>query len=114
MLEYSIQKSRFSLHLIEPHQIYLPTLHPVQKVSFKGNKDKPVAKCIWIDMSSKAGVEKFWEYIATGRVKYVHFAPPCGTASARTGVGRRDEAPQTGPYPPRRLCVFKGAGALEW
>lgn len=32
---------------------------------------------------------QFWDLIREGRVKYVHFAPPCGTASRAREIRRK-------------------------
>jgi len=54
-------------------------------IDYKGNKDKPRAKTIWLDLASRVGQLQFWDMVRTGKVKYVHFAPPCGTASKVKG-----------------------------
>jgi len=55
----------------------------------KGCKDKPLCRTVWIDLSTRLGQLEFWDIIRKGKVKYVHFAPPCGTASAARNIRRR-------------------------
>ena len=45
------------------------------------NRHKPEAPCIIIDLTTKDGQETLWRFIGSGKVRYVHLAPPCGTAS---------------------------------
>ena len=63
-------------------------------IDHKGNKDSPLAKTVWLDLATKSGQLQFWDYIRTGRVRYVHFAPPCGTASRAREVRRRGIDPK--------------------
>ena len=63
-------------------------------IDHKGNKDRPLAKTVWLDLATKSGQLQFWDYIRTGRVRYVHFAPPCGTASRAREVRRRGIDPK--------------------
>ena len=58
-------------------------------IDFKGCKDKPLVKTMWIDLSTRAGQLEFWDIIREGNISYVHFAPPCGTASAARNIRRR-------------------------
>ena len=50
-------------------------------VDHKGNKDKPKGRCLWIDLSTKRGQDDLRKMVLHDTVAYVHFAPPCGTAS---------------------------------
>ena len=45
------------------------------------NKDKPRCKHLQVDLSSPQGQALFWKLIEDNRVDWVHFGPPCGTAS---------------------------------
>ena len=58
-------------------------------IDYKGCKDKPLCKTIWLDLTTRQGQMEFWDQIRGGRVQYVHFAPPCGTASAARNIRRR-------------------------
>ena len=55
-------------------------------IDFKGCKDKPLVKTLWIDLTTRL---EFWDIIREGNIEYVHFAPPCGTASAARNIRRR-------------------------
>ena len=57
-------------------------------IDFKGCKDKPLCKTIWLDLTTRQGQLEFGDQIRGGRVKYVHFAPLCGTASAARNIRR--------------------------
>ena len=51
-------------------------------VDWKNTKDKnPVAKVQWMDLGTRAGKEEFYRLLETPGLVYVHFAPPCNTAS---------------------------------
>ena len=63
-------------------------------IDHKGCKNKPKAKALWMDLSTRAGQLEFWDVVRSQNVKYVHFAPPCGTASAARKSGQGSE-PQT-------------------
>ena len=58
------------------------------------NKDKPRAKIIWIDLTTRAGQLEFWALVRAGQIRYVHFAPPCGTASRAREIRRRGIDPK--------------------
>ena len=40
-------------------------------IDCKANKDKPVAKVIWLDLTKREDQLQFWEMIRTGRFRYV-------------------------------------------
>ena len=50
-------------------------------IDHKSNKDKPKGRCLWIDLSTRFGQEDLRKRVLHDTVAYVHFAPPCGTAS---------------------------------
>ena len=50
-------------------------------IDYGFNKDKPIGASVYIDLSTAAGQEAFWQLIHDRQCIYVHFAPPCGTAS---------------------------------
>lgn len=90
----------------------------LQKVGFravgidhKGCKDKPVAKALWIDLTTRRGQLEFWDIIRSQNVKYVHFAPPCGTASAARNIRRKgiDPKPLRSEENPDGLPNLSGA-----
>ena len=72
-------------------------------VDYHKNKDKPIGSSVTLDLSTEAGQKAFWQLVEERKVLYVHFAPPCGTASRarekrlRSGFDpkplRSDEAP---------------------
>jgi len=68
-------------------------------IDYRKSKDRPVGKTIWCDLTVKAGVKEFRELVDRlgSRLVYVHFAPPCGTAS------RAREKRRLGPLDPKPL-----------
>ena len=50
-------------------------------IDWQGNRDRPVAKCIWLDLTTAIGQQLFWKLVRSHPTIFVHFAPPCGTAS---------------------------------
>jgi len=90
----------------------------LQKVGFqavgidhKGCKDKPVAKSLWIDLTTRRGQLEFWDIVRSRNIKYVHFAPPCGTASAARNIRRKgiDPKPLRSSEYPDGLPNLEGA-----
>ena len=45
------------------------------------NKDKPRSACINVDLTMPEGQTFFWKMVEDIKPDYIHFAPPCGTAS---------------------------------
>ena len=68
-------------------------------IDFRQVKDKPEAATRWMDLASREGQEKFWSTIKqhAAELVYVHFAPPCGTAS------RAREIRRSGKWDPQPL-----------
>lgn len=88
-------------------------------VDYRNNKDRPVAKVVWLDLTVRDDQMQFWDWIRTGRVRYVHFAPPCGTASRAREIRRKgcdpkplrtDEYPDGIPGLINRIECGKGEG----
>ena len=52
-----------------------------QGVDHAANKHTPVGSVVVADLTLKAGVAALWEMLARQDLKFVHMAPPCGTAS---------------------------------
>ena len=51
-------------------------------IDWQGNKDVPVIdRTVHIDLSTDAGQAAFWQIVKERRPVYIHFGPPCGTAS---------------------------------
>jgi len=52
-------------------------------IDYRRCKDKPVGKTLWMDLTEDAGANEFQALVERlgSRLVYVHFAPPCGTAS---------------------------------
>ena len=65
-------------------------------VDYSGNKDQPECNMLTIDLLTDAGKLVFWRLVKDNRVKYVHFGPPCGTASKAREI-RRVEGPDPKP-----------------
>ena len=61
-------------------------------IDFKMNKDKPVARTVWLDLATEFGQKAFCAIIRdkSKLICYVHFAPPCGTASRAREVRVKD------------------------
>eukprot|EP00973_Karenia_brevis_P001365 185223-Karenia_brevis.AAC.3 len=53
------------------------------------NKDRPVCMSVNIDLSTNAGQMAFWTLVEDKQPCYVHFAPPCGTASRARDIRRK-------------------------
>ena len=63
-------------------------------IDFKGNKDKTDGRCQWLDLTTTAGQNALRKLVTDPSVAYVHFAPPCGTAT-RARDRRRKNADGT-------------------
>ena len=52
-------------------------------IDHKGNKDKPIAPCRWMDLATPSGQLQLKTMIKRDakKIAHVHLAPPCGTAS---------------------------------
>ena len=50
-------------------------------IDFKGNKDKTSGRSQWIDLTTTVGQKALRKLVCDPSVAYVHFAPPCGTAT---------------------------------
>jgi len=65
-------------------------------IDYQYNKDTPVAKTVWLDLTNPDDQQRFWDVVEEGELVYVHFAPPCGTASRAREVrthGKVDPQP---------------------
>ena len=40
-------------------------------IDYRANKDKPVAKVVWLDLTKREDQLQFWELIRSGKVRYV-------------------------------------------
>ena len=40
-------------------------------IDYRANKDKPVAKVVWLDLTLREDQLQYWELIRTGKVRYV-------------------------------------------
>ena len=58
-------------------------------IDFEGNKDKPSCKSVYLDLTAYEGQLALLQLIAAERPVFVHFAPPCGTASLAREIRRR-------------------------
>lgn len=63
-------------------------------IDYKGCKDKAKSRVIWIDLATRLGQLEFWDLVHAGSVRYIHFAPPCGTASRAREIRRRGVDPK--------------------
>jgi len=50
-------------------------------VDFNGNKDKPKARCMWLDLAKPSGQKEFRKMMQDAELVYVSFAPPSGTSA---------------------------------
>lgn len=64
-----------------------------------------------IDLNSEVERKLFWDLVQNNRVLYVHFAPPCGTASVARNI--RMSATAHGPPPLRSLSQPMGLDNLS-
>ena len=60
-------------------------------VDHRGNKDKPKAPTIWLDLTTSSGQTEMLKLLGNKELKYVHFAPPCGTCSLSREIRRFNE-----------------------
>ena len=78
---------------------------------YSGNKDKPVAKVVMVDLASSWGQREFWRLVDTESPDFVWFAPPCGSASKAREIRRKD-GPD--PKPLRSSWHPNGLPNLKW
>ena len=77
-------------------------------IDHKTLKNVPILK---LDLNSEWDVKLLMDLISQARVLYVHFAPPCGTASAAQSI--RLSKKRHGPPPLRSLRRPMGLGKLR-
>ena len=82
------------------------------------NKDKPMVRCIIMDLATATGQKEFWELIGSlqPRLVYVHFAPPCGTSSLARNFrlsGGIDPKPLRSEQEPDGLSTLDGANKVR-
>ena len=66
-------------------------------VDYAGNKDRPMAKFVNIDLVCDSGLKAAKGLVVENKSEYVHIAPSCGTASrARAIPISKDRAKQFG------------------
>eukprot|EP00973_Karenia_brevis_P074466 10347396-Karenia_brevis.AAC.1 len=82
------------------------------KVGFKvigfdhvANKDIPLCKLVHVDLTTENGARILKTIIEEHRVVYVHFAPPCGTATRAREIRR---STGVGPKPLRSMQYPEG------
>ena len=89
---------------------------PSVGIDFKGNKDRPRCKSVPADLSTDDGQKIFWGMVADNRAAWVHFGPPCGTASKarERRLLRADGTPAScDPQPLRSAQYPDGLPTLE-
>ena len=55
-------------------------------IDCKNNKDTPLAKCKWIDLSTTRGQQEAENMLFDKKSGFDSFAPPCGTSSMSTEI----------------------------
>ena len=81
-------------------------------IDYAANKDVPEGEVIEIDLTSEHAEELLMRLVGHPRLAYVHFAPPCGTASRARE--RRIAGMAGGGPPPLRSTLFpEGLPDLE-
>ena len=87
-------------------------------IDFQNNKDRSEGKCIWLDISSSKGRKAFWDLVRSsakdGTVVYVHFGPPCGTASAARNIRRFDKKGRPSKIDPKPLRSTRHPDGLPY
>eukprot|EP00973_Karenia_brevis_P042830 5929090-Karenia_brevis.AAC.1 len=68
----------------------------VLAIDHAGNKDRPLVPTLNLDLVKKSEQELFWGMVSEHKLKYVHFAPPCGTATRAREI-RRSNGPDPKP-----------------
>ena len=81
-------------------------------IDYAGNKDVPVAPVVLLDLTSTDGQHRPAQLVRHPRLAYVHFAPPCGTAS-RARERRIPGLAGGGPAPLRSTQFPLGLPNLE-
>ena len=79
-------------------------------IDYSCNKDKPESRVLYMDLTTKSGVEEFWAFCKQFNPDFLWFAPPCGTASRAREI-RRSEGPD--PKPLRSDEFPDGISGLE-
>eukprot|EP00973_Karenia_brevis_P044943 6223854-Karenia_brevis.AAC.1 len=63
-------------------------------VDHSKNKDTPQCKAINIDLTTESGQRILMSLLEERRVVFVHFAPPCGTATRAREIRRKGVDPK--------------------
>ena len=71
-------------------------------IDYCDNKDRPRTTSFNVDLSTKEGQDLFWQMVLDNNPDYIHFAPPCGTAS-RARERPLKKMPNVPLKPPRPL-----------
>jgi hypothetical protein len=72
-------------------------------IDYKGNRDAPKARYIWLDLAKPSGQRQFTRLMEADDVAYVHFAPPSGTATKARERRRRNTDGTPAMLDPRPL-----------
>eukprot|EP00973_Karenia_brevis_P017640 2421448-Karenia_brevis.AAC.1 len=86
-------------------------------IDYSANKDKPTCTHIYIDLATPSGQAAFWTIIAERKPVFVHFAPPCGTASRAREIRRRvgpDPQPLRSSQYPEGIPSIRHSQPKEW
>ena len=89
-------------------------------IDYAKNKDKPQSRAIKLDLSQAADQAAFWTLVGAGNVCYVHFGPPCDTASRAREIRRKDANGGSAEVDPRPLRSdehpdgVSGLPAVDW
>eukprot|EP00973_Karenia_brevis_P078507 10899711-Karenia_brevis.AAC.1 len=63
-------------------------------VDHASNKDTPLCKAVKIDLTTEHGKNMFMRIMSEKNVVFVHFAPPCGTATRAREIRRKGVDPK--------------------
>ena len=85
-------------------------------VDCSANKDRPRCSYIVLDLTTASGQATFWKLVDEYEVVWVHFAPPCGTASRareRRLFSADGQSAELDPLPLRSDAYPDGLPTLE-
>lgn len=74
-------------------------------VDWRGNKDRPEpgVPCKWVDLSTRQGRKELLAMLEDPDLEYVHFSPPCGTASRAREIRRKTREGKEAAIDPKPL-----------
>ena len=74
-------------------------------IDYNQNEDNTATgiQIIWLDLTTEHGVKEFWALVELYKPLFIHFAPPCGTASRARDIRRHFTLPDGTTIDPKPL-----------